>query len=181
MKHLKSVSKNGSRGSKIILLICITTVTMMILLQIDTGNSQKTVDKPKQIIHNGKVANKPKISRKYIGRFTATAYTLWENSSRSFRKEQVCTKDGTNLKYKSRRQAMTIAVDKNIIPLGTRVYIKFNKPYEYMNGYYTAHDTGRYINGRHIDIFFGCRTKVKRQDAIDFGKRSVKVYIERKM
>jgi len=54
-----------------------------------------------------------------------------------------------------------IAVDPNIIPLGTRIEIKDM-------GYYSAEDTGNYIKGNRIDIYF--ETK---QEAQDFGRRVI--------
>lgn len=110
-------------------------------------------------------------------KFLATAYTLWETPSRSYNKSEVHTKDGTNLKYKSRRQAMTIAVDPHIIPLGSKVYITFPMPYTSYSGIYVAHDTGRKIKGYHVDVFLGCRTKVTHQDGLDFGTRDVQIKI----
>jgi 3D (Asp-Asp-Asp) domain-containing protein len=119
--------------------------------------------------------SKKKIKKNNYIKFIATAYTLWETPSRSYNKSEVHTKDGTNLKYKSRRQAMTIAVDPSIIPIGTNVYIKFPKPYTQFNGVYVAHDTGKKVKGNHIDIFLGCRTKIQHQDALNFGVRQVQV------
>lgn len=52
-----------------------------------------------------------------------------------------------------------IAVDPNIIPLGTQVYIEDL-------GYYTAEDTGGGVIGQHVDIWMAnC------DDAIQWGRR----------
>ncbi|MEN8905161.1 MAG: 3D domain-containing protein [Clostridiales bacterium] len=65
----------------------------------------------------------------------------------------------------------TIAVDPNIIPLGSKVYVEgigTNTDY----GYAIAADTGGAIRGNKIDLCFDSRS-----EAINWGCRSVKVYI----
>jgi 3D (Asp-Asp-Asp) domain-containing protein len=69
------------------------------------------------------------------------------------------TKTGTN-PHKLR----TVAVDPNIIPLGSLVYIDGV-------GWRIAEDTGRLVKGRIIDLFFDSY-----DEARDFGRQKVKVY-----
>lgn len=57
-----------------------------------------------------------------------------------------------------------VAVDPNVIPLGTRLYISGY-------GFAIAGDTGGAIVGRRIDLGFGSIG-----DALEFGRRAVKVY-----
>lgn len=62
-----------------------------------------------------------------------------------------------------------IAVDPNVIPLGSKVYIEFE------NGrgmYAIAEDTGGAIKGNRIDIVMSSRQKAQ-----DFGIQDVKVYV----
>ncbi len=59
----------------------------------------------------------------------------------------------------------TVAVDPRVIPLGTRLYIEGY-------GYGTAMDTGGRIVGNRIDVFFNSR-----QQAVQWGRRTVNVYI----
>jgi len=58
-----------------------------------------------------------------------------------------------------------IAVDPNVIPLGTRVFIPGY-------GYAIADDTGGAIKGNRIDMAFGSHG-----EAMDFGRQTVTVYI----
>ena len=58
-----------------------------------------------------------------------------------------------------------IAVDPNVIPLGTRVYVEGY-------GYAVAEDTGGAIKGNIIDLFMDTN-----QECINWGRRDVKVYI----
>lgn len=64
-----------------------------------------------------------------------------------------------------------VAVDPNVIPLGTKLYIESldSRP-DY--GFATAEDTGGAIKGNRIDLFFHSKSDVSR-----FGRRKVKVYI----
>ena len=61
-------------------------------------------------------------------------------------------------------QGRTIAVDKNIIPIGTKVVINGNT--------YTAEDTGGAIKGNRIDIYFN-----NHQEALNFGVQYKEVFI----
>jgi len=58
-----------------------------------------------------------------------------------------------------------VAVDPRVIPLGTRLYIEGY-------GYAIAGDTGGDIKGMRIDLCYATR-----KEAIQFGRRKVKVYI----
>ncbi|WP_456271255.1 LysM peptidoglycan-binding domain-containing protein [Bacillus sp. AK031] len=71
----------------------------------------------------------------------------------------------TGVDLRANPDAKVIAVDPDVIPLGTRVYVEGY-------GYATAQDTGGAINGKKIDVFIP-----ERQDALDWGVRSVKVTI----
>lgn len=72
----------------------------------------------------------------------------------------------------------TIAVDPEVIPLGSRVYICFPPEYSSLDGVYIAEDTGRLIKGDKIDIFFGEDEQGSRKiykSAMEFGVRYVDV------
>lgn len=64
-----------------------------------------------------------------------------------------------------------VAVDPNVIPLGTKLYVKsLDGTNDY--GYCVAEDTGGAIKGNKIDLFFNSSSEVKK-----FGRRKVEVYI----
>ena len=69
------------------------------------------------------------------------------------------TKSGAHV-----QEGVTIAVDPNIIPLGTEVYIEGY-------GYRTAQDTGGAIDGKRIDIYVSTHKK-----ALELGIKYAKVY-----
>lgn len=59
----------------------------------------------------------------------------------------------------------TIAVDPNVIPLGSKVYIEGI-------GYRIAEDTGGAIKGNIIDLFMGSES-----ECIEFGRQNLKIQI----
>lgn len=66
------------------------------------------------------------------------------------------TATGISLAGHSLESARAIAVDPSVIPLGSKVRIKFrDEDMKQYNGIYTAVDTGGAINGNHIDLFAG--------------------------
>ena len=112
--------------------------------------------------------------------FTATAYDLSVQSCGKpiGHPQYGITSNGTNIAGKTREQAMSIAVDPNVIPLGSQVKITFPEPYTHFNGVYTANDTGSAIKGKKIDIFMGdFGSNNSNQSVWDFGVREVEVQI----
>jgi len=73
------------------------------------------------------------------------------------------TKTGINLLENPDEKV--IAVDPDIIPLGSKVYVEGY-------GYAVAGDIGGGINGHEIDVFLS-----EQQDAVDWGRQQVKVAI----
>lgn len=112
--------------------------------------------------------------------FTATAYDLSVQSCGKpiGHPQYGITSNGTNIAGKTREQAMSIAVDPNVIPLGSQVKITFPEPYTHFNGIYTANDTGGGIKGKKIDIFMGdFGSNNSNQSVWDFGVREVEVQV----
>ena len=89
------------------------------------------------------------------------------------------TASGVNLSGQSLESARAIAVDPTVIPLGTKVRIKFKNPnYQQYNGVYTAVDTGGAIQGNRIDLFFGdFRSPRPSQAALNFGRQEARVIV----
>lgn len=89
--------------------------------------------------------------------YVVTAYCSCENCCG---KTDCITSTGTTA-----QQGRTIAVDPNVIPYGSKVYI---------DGYgmYIAEDCGGAIKENRIDIYFE-----NHEDALDFGKKELKVII----
>ncbi|MFL6517415.1 MAG: 3D domain-containing protein, partial [Bacillus sp. (in: firmicutes)] len=71
----------------------------------------------------------------------------------------------TGINLKANPDKKVIAVDPNVIPLGSKVYVEGY-------GEAIAGDTGGAIKGNRIDIFIPSK-----QDAVNFGVKQVKVKI----
>ena len=87
---------------------------------------------------------------------TATAYTAGYGGA------DYCTATGTTVRVG------TVAVDKRVIPLGTKMYIVTNDGIIY--GTAVAEDTG--VRGDKVDLYFETY-----QQCINFGRRGCTVYI----
>jgi uncharacterized protein YabE (DUF348 family) len=113
--------------------------------------STHTQNRPVQTVSRGQKYAAKEI---YV---TASAYTAYC---------QGCSgKTSTGIDLRANPSAKVIAVDPNIIPLGSKVYVEGY-------GYAIAADTGSGINGYEIDVFFP-----KKSDAFRWGKKRVKVRI----
>ncbi|MBM7703822.1 3D domain-containing protein [Metabacillus iocasae] len=88
---------------------------------------------------------------------TATAYTA--------NCEGCSGTTATGIDLKANPNEKVIAVDPNVIPLGSKVYVDGY-------GYATAADTGGAIKGNKIDVFIPSK-----QEAIEWGNRQVNVKI----
>lgn len=77
-------------------------------------------------------------------------------------------------------EGRTIAVDPDVIPLGTRVRVTCSE-YPSVNGEYIAEDIGGAIQGNRIDIYFNDHPPYNpykaRERMLKFGKRHVKVTV----
>ncbi|RUQ28299.1 LysM peptidoglycan-binding domain-containing protein [Peribacillus cavernae] len=71
----------------------------------------------------------------------------------------------TGVDLKANPDAKVIAVDPNVIPLGSKVYVEGY-------GYATAADTGGAIKGNKIDLYFQ-----NKSDAINWGAKQVSVKV----
>lgn len=87
---------------------------------------------------------------------TATAYTAGHGGADHYTATGTAVRTGT------------VAVDKNVIPLGTRMYIVTSDGIVY--GLSVAEDTG--VRGNKVDLYFHTY-----QECINFGRRSCTVYI----
>lgn len=69
------------------------------------------------------------------------------------------------------QEGRTIAVDPEVIPLGSEVQVSC-ETWPEVNGWYTAEDTGRLVKGHIIDIYMK-----DRDQCIRWGRRQVKVRV----
>ncbi len=102
--------------------------------------------------------------RKILRTITMEA-TAYDASYASNGKWGAVTALGTNLR------PGVVAVDRNVIPLGTSLYIESNDGWP-SYGMAVAEDVGGAIKGNKIDLFYESASTVR-----NFGRRSVKVYV----
>ena len=86
-------------------------------------------------------------------RFDATAYS----------------REGQTASGHVTREGKTAAADPSVLPIGTRVEVADAGPY---SGSYVIHDSGRKVNGRHIDLFIDDPAEAKR-----FGNKAVRLRV----
>lgn len=119
----------------------------------------------------------PRENATNLFKMTATAYDLSIESCGKDRSHPAygVTSSGTKAKV-----GRTIAVDPDVIPLGSRVRITFPEKYSYLDGIYIAEDTGRLIKGNRVDVFFGedkVGSRTINKLAMDFGVQDVEVEV----
>ena len=93
---------------------------------------------------------------------SATAYTCQDKHG--------VTTPGTTFSGTPARVG-AIAVDPNVIPLGSKLYI-VSADGEYLYGYCVAEDTGGAIKGNTVDLYYNTY-----DECIQFGRRDVLVYV----
>jgi resuscitation-promoting factor RpfB len=110
--------------------------------------------KPKPVVSRSKSSSQSGGREFYV---SSTAYTAYCSGCSGI------TATGYNLK--ANPGAKVIAVDPNVIPLGSKVYVEGY-------GYAIASDTGGAIRGNKIDVFFSSKSQ-----ALSWGRRTVKIRI----
>lgn len=124
--------------------------------QEESAPSNETASSPSTESSTPSESAKPSNSGNWRS-FTATAYTAYcaGCSGVTF----------TGIDLRANPNAKVIAVDPNVIPLGSRVEVKGY-------GTFTAGDTGGAIKGEKIDIFMPDRS-----DALSFGRQTVQIRV----
>lgn len=111
---------------------------------------------------------------------TITCYDLSEDSNGTWKghKWYGLTANGFDLRGHTWESARTVAVDKSIYPLGTKLKLTFvGEKYQKYNGVYTARDTGGAIKGKKLDLFLGDFDQRRTHSSVwDFGKTTA--YVE---
>ena len=102
---------------------------------------------------------------------TATAYCLCQKCCGKSPSSPGYGRTASGLVIVPNTGMKVIAVDPKVIPLGTKVYVQgLNGAWDY--GYAIAADTGGAIKQNKIDLYHDSH-----QDALKWGRRSVRVYI----
>ena len=143
------------------------------ILNQDTRNASPNKNKLEDVVVPEPVKE---INVKKIRPMMATAYDLSINScGKGYgHPSRGITASGRNLSGLSREKAMTVSsVD---FPLGTKLLIDFDSPYEHFDGVYMVEDTGCLLPGT-LDLYLGDFGEQVSQDALNFGRRPVEVQV----
>lgn len=119
------------------------------------------------------------------GVFTVTAYDLSiESCGKALEHpERGVTSSGVDLNGLTRKDAMLVAADPEVLPMGTTVALTFFEgEYTRYDGLYRVGDTGGGVRGRHIDLFLGDEGEEESSAVRRFGTTSARlsVVFERK-
>ncbi|PAB57249.1 3D domain-containing protein [Anaeromicrobium sediminis] len=114
--------------------------------------------------------------------YTATAYDLSIKSCGKAigAKYRGITRSGIDLNGKQWGDAMVVAVDPRVIPLGSKVLVMFDESdwRKKYNGVYLAGDTGGGVKGKTVDLYLGDIGNKEMKEVRDFGRAyKVKLYI----
>lgn len=125
-------------------------------IPIETTVSEPVIE-VKQIVKESEITPEPEIERVSLGEYRITAYCACE----------VCcpgTSDGITATGTKATEGRTIAVDPDVIPLGSIVEI---------NGVeYVAEDVGGAIKGDRIDLYFNSH-----EDALEWGVQYLDIFL----
>lgn len=145
---------------------------------IENGTMEKVVEKPKKNITVASRGGSRSSRSSNTSKSNSSSNTSKSNSSNSQGKvasftATAYTHTGNNTATGVAPAPGMIAVDPNVIPLRTKVYVEF-PGMEHLNGYYRAMDTGGAIKGNKIDVFLNTKNQCRQ-----FGVRSVKIYFNK--
>ena len=168
-KGIKSVkylvtTKNGEEVAKEYLSEEVTKEPVDEIIKVGTKKvtSSKASKAKSSSVATGKTKGKDfSYSRKITANATAYDASLSENGG------------NTKTAYGLTPQFGVVAVDPNVIPLGTKLYIESSdggKSWVY--GYCIAGDTGGAIKGNKVDLCFNTKAECKK-----FGRKTATVYI----
>lgn len=150
---------NGEEVSRTLLSESMTAAPVTEIIAIGTASTEAIDPDAMPVIEDGKITLPTGEVLTYTRTMQcgATAYYCepWEKG---------ITYSGTKARVGE------IAVDPDVIPLGTRLYIVTNDG-EYVYGTAVAEDTGYLIDGTRIDLYFNTRS-----ECINFGYRMCTVY-----
>ncbi|MCX7715114.1 MAG: 3D domain-containing protein [Clostridia bacterium] len=142
--------------------ICETVTKEPVTEIVKVGTKEKTIN-VYQESRNGNLSSRGEIRYKAVYTMKATAYDPSPASNGGASR----TATGTTPRYG------IVAVDPDVIPLGSRLYIESaDDGQSWVYGYAIAGDTGGAIKGNRIDLCFGSKS-----EALSFGVKKANVYV----
>ena len=144
------------------------------------GNREEIIEKKteevktpevKYVSYRDLAENNPPTEYKDVIEATATAYCLCQKCCGKTPSHPYYGYTASGIKIVPGTGIKVIAVDPNVIPLGTKVYVDgLNGAWDY--GYAVAADTGSAIKNLKIDLYMDTHS-----EALSWGRRSVNIYV----
>ena len=135
------------------------------------GTRENTITEQKYVSYRELAEDNPPTEYKDVLSATATAYCLCQKCCGKLPTHPSYGYTASGLKIVPGTGMKVIAVDPNVIPLGTNVYIDgLNGAWDY--GYAIAADTGSAIKNLTIDLYMDTHS-----EALSWGRRSVNIYV----
>ena len=125
-------------------------------IPIETKVSEPVIE-VKQIVKESEITPEPEIERVSLGEYRITAYCACEKCCGAWA-------DGITYTGTEATEGRTIAVDPDVIPLGSIVEIN--------GAEYVAEDIGGAIKGDRIDLYFNSH-----QDALEWGVQYLDIFL----
>lgn len=148
----------------LVLLACLCVITVWVAAFLDNSGDDPTRELPLQIADPAPVVTGVDI----LGEFAIVAYCSCEECCGKWALDRPLDENGEEIVYTAsgaRAEAgVTVAVDPDIIPLGTKVHIDGL-------GWYVAQDTGAF-SGKVVDVYFDDHAA-----ACEFGRRDAVVSV----
>ncbi|MBY4606020.1 MULTISPECIES: ubiquitin-like domain-containing protein [Bacillus] len=156
-KHFEVVKENGKEVSRELVKEETAEQSKDKVIAVGTKQSSPKIEKVSASGDSKTVVSRSNESTGKVMTVSSTAYTASCSGCSGH------TATGVNLK--NNPNAKVIAVDPNVIPLGSKVHVEGY-------GYAIAADTGSAIKGNKIDVFFP-----KKSSAYRWGNKTVKIKI----
>ena len=167
MRRYTREERKRLRTSVLALLAAICMVSVWVAAILDNSGDDPTRDLPLQ---TSEPVEEPPVVHgvDVLGEFAVVAYCSCFECCGPWSLDRPLDENGEEIVYTAsgaRAEAgVTVAVDPNIIPLGSKVYIE-------ELGWYVAQDTGNFT-GKVIDVYFNDHA-----EAVEFGRRDAVVGI----
>ena len=135
------------------------------------GNREDETQHVNYVSYRSLAENNPPEEYKDVIPATATAYCLCQKCCGKTPSHPYYGYTASGIKIIPGTGMKVIAVDPNVIPLGTKVYVDgLNGAWDY--GYAIAADTGSAIKNLKIDLYMDTHS-----EALSWGRRSVNIYV----
>lgn len=137
----------------------------------ENKTSEVETQQVKYVSYRSLAENNPPTEYKEVIEATATAYCLCQKCCGKLPSHPNYGYTASGIKIVPGTGIKVIAVDPNVIPLGTKVYVDgLNGAWDY--GYAIAADTGSAIKNLKIDLYMDTHS-----EALSWGRRSVNIYV----